>query len=42
MVDTLALEEVRAEIASGAIRHSLVITALSRVLDLRVGLDLER
>lgn len=42
VVDTLALEEVRAEIQRGTIRHSLVITALSRVLDLRVGLDLER
>ena len=29
------LEEVRARIASGEIRHSLVLTALSRVLDLR-------
>jgi 8-oxo-dGTP pyrophosphatase MutT (NUDIX family) len=34
-VDTLELEEVRARIRTGAIRHSLVITALSRVLDLR-------
>jgi ADP-ribose pyrophosphatase len=35
VVDTLALSEVRARIQSGAIRHSLVISALSRVLDLR-------
>jgi ADP-ribose pyrophosphatase len=34
-VDTLALDEVREHIRTGAIRHSLVITALSRVLDLR-------
>ena len=34
-VDTLPLDQVRADIASGAIRHSLVITALSRVMDLR-------
>ena len=31
----LSLDEVRARIASGEIRHSLVITALARVLDLR-------
>jgi 8-oxo-dGTP pyrophosphatase MutT (NUDIX family) len=36
-VDTLALEEIRAAILSGAIRHSLVISALTRVLDLRGG-----
>lgn len=35
-IETLALEEVRARIASGEIRHSLVITALARVLDLRI------
>jgi len=34
-VDTLALDEARAAVASGAIRHSLVLSALSRVLDLR-------
>jgi ADP-ribose pyrophosphatase len=34
-VETLELDEVRARIRTGAIRHSLVITALSRVLDLR-------
>jgi 8-oxo-dGTP pyrophosphatase MutT (NUDIX family) len=34
-VATLDLEEVRAAVASGAIRHSLVICALSHVLDLR-------
>lgn len=33
---TLSLDEVRAQIHSGAIRHALVITALSRVLDLRL------
>jgi 8-oxo-dGTP pyrophosphatase MutT (NUDIX family) len=36
VVDTLDLEAVREEIRSGGIRHSLVISALSRVLDLRV------
>ena len=35
VVETLALDEVRQRIKSGAIRHSLVLTALSRVLDLR-------
>lgn len=35
VVDTLDLEEVRAEIRTGGIQHALVITALSRVLDLR-------
>lgn len=35
VVDTLDLDEVRARIQSGAIRHALVISALSRVLDLR-------
>jgi 8-oxo-dGTP pyrophosphatase MutT (NUDIX family) len=35
-IDTLALDEVRAAIAGGEIRHALVITALSRVLDVRV------
>jgi 8-oxo-dGTP pyrophosphatase MutT (NUDIX family) len=34
-IDTLSLNEVRAEIARGSIRHALVITALSKVLDLR-------
>jgi len=42
VVDTLDLEEVRSEIRSGGIRHSLVISALSRVLDLRVESGLER
>ncbi len=37
VVDTLALDDVRAQVASGAIRHALVITALARVLDLRRG-----
>ena len=36
-VDTLTLDEARAEIESGAIRHSLVICALARLLDLRRG-----
>lgn len=36
VVDTLTLEQVRAEIRAGLIRHSLVISALSRVLDLRL------
>ncbi len=35
VVETLGLDEVRARIASGDIRHALVITALCRVLDLR-------
>lgn len=34
-VETLALDEVRARIRSGEIRHSLVLCALSHVLDLR-------
>ena len=34
---TRSLDDVRAQIASGAIRHALVITALARVLDLRRG-----
>jgi len=34
-VDTLTLEETAARIRSGEIRHSLVISALARVLDLR-------
>lgn len=34
-VDTLALDDVRARIASGEIRHALVLTALCRVVDLR-------
>jgi 8-oxo-dGTP pyrophosphatase MutT (NUDIX family) len=33
-VDTLALDEVRARIDAGEIRHSLVICALARVIDL--------
>lgn len=36
VVATLELDEVRRQIERGEIRHSLVITALSRVLDLRV------
>jgi 8-oxo-dGTP pyrophosphatase MutT (NUDIX family) len=42
VVDTLHLDEVRSQIRSGAIRHSLVISALSRVLDLRVDTRFER
>ena len=34
VVCTLSLDEVRAQIASGAMRHSLVVSALCRVLDL--------
>lgn len=34
-IDTLELDEVRASIADGTIRHALVLTALSRVMDLR-------
>ena len=39
VVDTLHLDEVRAAVRSGAIRHSLVLCALARVLDLRVDLE---
>ena len=35
VVDTLTQDELVGAIRSGAIRHSLVITALARVLDLR-------
>lgn len=35
MIETLELDQARAMIARGEIRHSLVITALARVLDLR-------
>ena len=35
-VDTLELEEARELVARGEIRHSLVISALARLLDLRV------
>jgi len=35
VVETLSLAQVRESIESGAIRHSLVISALSKVLDLR-------
>lgn len=35
-VDTLPLEEARELVQRGVIRHSLVITALARLLDLRV------
>jgi 8-oxo-dGTP pyrophosphatase MutT (NUDIX family) len=38
VVVELELDEVRARIAAGEIRHSLVVTALSRVIDLRNGL----
>ncbi len=37
VVDTLDLDDVRSRIASGDIRHSLVISALARVIDLRAG-----
>jgi 8-oxo-dGTP pyrophosphatase MutT (NUDIX family) len=36
VVDTLTLDELVQAIRSGAVRHSLVVSALSRVLDLRV------
>ena len=39
VVDTLDLDEVRARIRAGTIRHSLVVSALSRVLDLRLASD---
>lgn len=42
VVDTLALEEVRDHVRNGSIRHSLVISALSRVLDLRAAPLVER
>ena len=35
-IDTLSLDEVRRAVRAGEIRHSLVITALSKVLDLRL------
>jgi len=34
-IDTLTLDQAREQIRSGAIRHALVLTALSKVLDLR-------
>lgn len=43
-IDTLSIDEVRRAIAAGEMRHALVITALSRVLDLRdpsVAVDLD-
>ncbi len=36
VIDTIALDDVRAMVLRGEIRHSLVITALARVLDLRL------
>ena len=42
VVDTLDLPAVRAAVASGAIRHALVISALARVLDLRAGAGIRR
>jgi ADP-ribose pyrophosphatase len=35
-VATLPLEEVHARVLAGEIRHALVLTALSRILDLRI------
>jgi 8-oxo-dGTP pyrophosphatase MutT (NUDIX family) len=35
VIGTLGLEELRSRIASGEIRHSLVISAVCRVLDIR-------
>lgn len=37
VVELLALDEVARRVRSGEIRHSLVLTALARVLDLRGG-----
>ena len=37
VVDTLPLDEVRQAVQSGAIRHSLVLAALARVMDLSRG-----
>jgi 8-oxo-dGTP pyrophosphatase MutT (NUDIX family) len=34
-IDALGLDEVRELVRSGAVRHALVLTALSKVLDLR-------
>jgi hypothetical protein len=34
-IDALTLEQVRAAIRDGRMRHALVLTALSRVFDLR-------
>ncbi|MCC6408533.1 MAG: NUDIX hydrolase [Planctomycetes bacterium] len=39
VVAELALDEVRARIRGGEIRHALVLTALQRVLDLRTPLE---
>ena len=36
-VDTMSLDEVRQAVEAGEIRHSLVIAALARVVDLRSG-----
>jgi ADP-ribose pyrophosphatase len=41
-VHELDLDEVRAKVANGEIRHSLVVTALARVLDLRNGVPQAR
>jgi 8-oxo-dGTP pyrophosphatase MutT (NUDIX family) len=35
VIDTVPLDDVRAMVARGEIKHSLVITALARMLDLR-------
>ena len=37
IVDTMSLDEVRSAVQSGAIRHSLVLAALARVMDLCSG-----
>jgi len=37
VVGTLSFDEVRAGVADGSIRHSLVLTALCRVMDLSMG-----
>lgn len=41
VVDTLSPDEVRGAIRSGEMRHALVISALSRIFDLRMRLDIE-
>ena len=37
VVGTLSFDEVREQVRDGSIRHSLVLTALSRVMDLGIG-----
>jgi ADP-ribose pyrophosphatase len=42
VIETLALDEVKQRIARGEVRHSLVISALSRVIDLRTAFPVDR